>query len=624
MQNKYFKAAIISSSIAVATGVFLFGINATFGAPTYQPPGADVSPTFTGLNVTGPISNSGGALNLNDSATITGDATVTGNMDLQGTIRNSTNNNAQAVKIDDSLDVTGAIVNNSGVAGVNPVTIADSNGVNFFGPIFNSLGIFTINDIDGIDIRGPIRNTTAAPVVINDTEGVNIAAGDLDLQAGKIKNSTANNSGNVVVNDDLQVTGNTAVSGDTTVSGTVNTNLVKSIGDTLNLHGGTGVKVDGTLYASMISNTVPGDPVVITEENGLDVLGDIKSTSGAVKVNDPDGLSVLSGPLSVSTITAPGTLPVSITKGLKVTQTGGGAGTTKALTLTAGNDAGYYGNNQILFGYNGNDYYMHAIKSRHNANGKAGNALDFYVWDQGVDAAATSGVVGTKQVMTLDGNGNVGIGTTVPGSKLHVSGSDTFGNRMGLLIDNIATTGTHLASVTLKTAGINYGDIFGGAANLGFGLVNGITISPGVNDQDIGFRTGTQLAGGATGPSMIIKASGNVGIGTSTPSTALSVKGKITSTLGFGTITTRPSLAAVTVAPNTWGSASASCNATTVNNPAIGETLLSCSVWNSGYGYVNSIYPSALNPRTCNADFFNNGASNNSMKVYAVCLDPTI
>jgi hypothetical protein len=73
---------------------------------------------------------------------------------------------------------------------------------------------------------------------------------------------------------------------------------------------------------------------------------------------------------------------------------------------------------QILFSYYGTANYTHAIKSRHHSAQDAGNALDFYLWDYGTDAAST---VGSKLVMTLNA-GNVGIGCSNPTEKLVVNG----------------------------------------------------------------------------------------------------------------------------------------------------------------------------------------------------------
>lgn len=99
----------------------------------------------------------------------------------------------------------------------------------------------------------------------------------------------------------------------------------------------------------------------------------------------------------------------------------GTAGGVNALRLRSGDiNSIPPDSNQILFSYDTSVNYTHAIKTRHNNGGQAGNAIDFYTWNYGTDADAT---IGTKHVMTLDGNGNVGIATTSPVAKLGITQS---------------------------------------------------------------------------------------------------------------------------------------------------------------------------------------------------------
>lgn len=124
--------------------------------------------------------------------------------------------------------------------------------------------------------------------------------------------------------------------------------------------------------------------------------------------------------------------------GANLDVTGTNAGT-HSLQLRSGNTSAGSTSNQVLFSYNNTSTFRHAIKSRHNSGAQPGNAIDFYVWNQGTDAAGT---IGTKHVMSLDGNGNVGVGITTPSSLLHVSGG------------NMVVSGTYGSGNAIEVTGV--------------------------------------------------------------------------------------------------------------------------------------------------------------------------
>jgi len=96
---------------------------------------------------------------------------------------------------------------------------------------------------------------------------------------------------------------------------------------------------------------------------------------------------------------------------------GGAGAAADNLILRGGNNNNVFTGNQIRFGYAGGIGYSHAIKSRHNSGQNAQNALDFFLWTT-TDCTETTG---TKNVMTLESTGNVGMGTCSPAGKMHIS-----------------------------------------------------------------------------------------------------------------------------------------------------------------------------------------------------------
>ena len=92
----------------------------------------------------------------------------------------------------------------------------------------------------------------------------------------------------------------------------------------------------------------------------------------------------------------------------------------RGLQIRCGDSSNQTDSAQIILSYAGNSYnssgYAHSIRTRHNSAVATDNAIDFFLWSP-TDTAST---LGTKRVMTLEGTGNVGIGTDSPGTFLQL------------------------------------------------------------------------------------------------------------------------------------------------------------------------------------------------------------
>jgi hypothetical protein len=177
----------------------------------------------------------------------------------------------------------------------------------------------------------------------------------------------------------------------------------------------------------------------------------------------------------------------------------GVSGSGSSLTLRGGNAGNSSSSNQIVFGYAGTTNYRNAIKTRHEGGADPNNAIDFYMWDFGTDAAAT---VGTKHVMSITGNGasgSVGIGTNAPTEELHVAGSIRMvdGNQAAgrVLISDANGTGSWAATSALALSETDP-QVNSATTNIipkwnGTTLVDGIVFDNGTN---IGIGTTTPIA----------------------------------------------------------------------------------------------------------------------------------
>jgi len=142
----------------------------------------------------------------------------------------------------------------------------------------------------------------------------------------------------------------------------------------------------------IVSNNFPVAQKLGVARN-IALSGDV---TGSASFDGSGDISIIS---DVSNITGPLTVDGTIT-GSTLTASDADVG----LNLKAGDTYSVFAGDQIRFGYNGTDDYRHSIGTRHSSSTKIYNAIDFYLWDYGTDAAAS---VGTYKVLTLDQTSSV-------------------------------------------------------------------------------------------------------------------------------------------------------------------------------------------------------------------------
>jgi len=252
-----------------------------------------------------------------------------------------------------------------------------------------------------------------------------------------------------------------------------------------------------------------------TEE--LDVAGTVKATmfvgdgSQLTDAGDPSYASSASSPNDAVFVDDSGNVGIgTATPGAKLEIYGSGPsgfGTMKIVQPNNNTSEGAH----LFFkqGIVGDSWIGHFNSPNH------GSGSQFNIKSENPISFSAGGNGSANQVM-ITTNGNVGIGTTSPESKLHV--------KEGML---------WLTGLEANTRNIEGLGMFGGKTNAGFyfrGGNNPKELEFLVNDGDIKFVVGPA----ATVDVAVIKNNGNVGIGTSSPTKKLDVAGTVKATAFVG------------------------------------------------------------------------------------------
>lgn len=175
------------------------------------------------------------------------------------------------------------------------------------------------------------------------------------------------------------------------------------------------------------------------------------------------------------------------------------------------------------------------LPSTHATSRRAGLILDDWLFDQDILGTGTKDfslyqVSNAAHRLYFSTNGNVGIGTTTPAVKLHIADQGPVEFRLSPGSPGISGLNT----AAIRLTGENFGTTEGFLINYtndGDTYIDNIYNDPIITKPAIRFRTATD---GTPINAMTLTHNGNVGIGTTAPSSLLHSAGQISSGIPFG------------------------------------------------------------------------------------------